>query len=332
MAKTQKLEALMAALGTIRNDPTTETGQAILKQVVTSKHAVAVAQAASLVSQFGLNNFVPELVAAFDRFLINGVDSDPGCRAKQAIADALYHLNLPEEALFLKGIRHIQQEPVWGGRVDTAPRLRGTCALGLVRMNYSQVMLELGDLLADPEPEARIGAARAIAYSQNEQGVPLLRLRVKLGDKSPVLSEYLIALLQLAPESSVTLVKDLLYAPSTGDLEADIDNIEAAALALSEARLPEAFSILKTWWETAAIPELRKTGLWALSTLRQPEAIAFLLSVIAEGKTQDAKDAIKAMGIYSHDATIWSQVCQVVEERDEGFLRSTLAQVFPAKN
>ncbi|MBW4694187.1 MAG: hypothetical protein KME27_20785 [Lyngbya sp. HA4199-MV5] len=62
-------------------------------------------------------------------------------------------------------------------------------------MNYPLVMVELADLLVDPEPEARIGAARAIAYTQNEQGVPLLRLRVKIGDTSPVLSECLIALL-----------------------------------------------------------------------------------------------------------------------------------------
>jgi len=327
MAKSQKLEALMAALSEVREDPTTDMGQTVLRQVLTSKHSVAVAQAVPLVSQFALNGFVPELVEAFDRFLINAAESDPGCRAKQAIAEALYRLDAAEEALFLKGIRHIQLEPVWGGRVDTAPRLRGTCALGLVRMNYAQVMVELGDLLADPEPEARIGAARAIAYTQSEQGIPLLRLRVRVGDASPVLSECLIALLQLAPKSSLNLVKDLLHAEPSGDLDADIDNAEAAALALSEARTPEAFSILKDWWEATSVPELRKTGLWALSTLRQPEAIAFLLSVIAEGKPQDAKDAIKAMGIYLYDSAVWQQVCQTVEAREDVILKPVLEKV-----
>ncbi|WP_088889993.1 hypothetical protein [Leptolyngbya ohadii] len=183
-------------------------------------------------------------MAAFDRFLIKPKDADPGCLAKQAIADTLYRLEYSDETLFLKGIHHVQPEPIWGGTTDTAPRLRGTCALGLVRMNYPQVMVELGDLLADPEPEARIGAARAIAYSENDQGVPLLRLRVRIGDTSPVLSECLLALLQLAPSQSLPLVEDVLYARTAMALGA-VDQAEAAALALSESRLNEAFPILR---------------------------------------------------------------------------------------
>ncbi|MDX2239271.1 MAG: hypothetical protein NW224_01195 [Leptolyngbyaceae cyanobacterium bins.302] len=118
-----------------------------------------------MISQFEIPSFIPELVSACDRFLVNAKESDPGCRAKQAISEALYRLQYSDKAPFLKGIRHVQAEPVWGGKVDTAPTLRGTCALGLVRMNYPLVMVELRDLLADPEPEARIGAARAIAYA-----------------------------------------------------------------------------------------------------------------------------------------------------------------------
>jgi HEAT repeat protein len=327
MAKAPKLEALMAALREIRSEPVSEAGQAVLHQVLASKHSVAVAQATSLIGQFELTDFVPALIQAFDRFLIKAADSDPGCRAKQAIADTLYRLDIAAESLFLKGIRHVQREPLWGGTVDTAPRLRGACALGLVRMNYSQVMVELGDLLADPESEARIGAVRAIAYTQNDQGVPLLRLRIKVGDTSAVISECLIALLQLDPESSLPLVRSLLFPKPMLDAETDISNAEAAALALSEARLPEAFPILKAWWESVSIPELRKTGLWAISTLRQPEAIAFLLSVIADGQPWESREAIKAMGLYAHDSAIWQQVCQVVEARKDFALKPTLEEV-----
>jgi hypothetical protein len=327
MAKSRKLEDLMASLSQIRADPTSEAGLAVLKQVLASHHAVAIAQAAGLIHEFELYAFIPDLVSAFDRALIDAKDRDPGCRAKQAIADALYRLDYSDEAPFLKGIRHIQKEPVWGGQVDTAARLRGTCALGLVRMNYADGMVELADLLADPEPEARIGAARAIAYSQTDQGVPLLRLRVKIGDTPPVLSECLIALLQLAPEPSLLLVNEMLQGKTSADLEEEIGKAEAAALALSESQRPEAFSILKAWWQETREPELRRTGLLAIATLRHPEALHFLLALIAEGRPQDAKDAIKAMRVYVQDNTVWQQVCQIVQEREDVALQPILEKV-----
>lgn len=323
MAKSRKLEELMVALSQIRAEPTSEADLTILQQVLGSPYGVAVAQAAQLVGQFELNSFIPQLVAAFDRFLIKPEDKDPGCRGKQAIAETLYRLEHSDETLFLKGIRHIQKEPIWGGHVDTAPRLRGTCALGLVRMNYPQVMVELADLLADPEPEARIGAARAIAYTQNDQGVPLLRLRVKIGDTSPVLSECLIALLQLAPAQSLPLIKGILYARGELGMEA-VDKAEAAALALAESRINDAFVVLRDWWQGTQDPELRKTGLLAISSLRQPEAIDFLLYQIAEGKLKDAKAAIKAMGIHRQDRTLWQRVCQVVQDRQDVALEALL--------
>lgn len=332
MAKSQKLEELMAMLSQIRADPTCETGLTVLRRVLTSKYSIAVAQAVGLVGEFELYSLIPDLVAAFDRFLIKPVESDPGCRAKQAIAETLYRLDYSDETLFLKGIRHIQSEPVWGGRVDTAPRLRGTCALGLVRMNYPGVMVELADLLADPEPEARIGAARAIAYHQTEQGVPLLRLRIKIGDTLPVLSECLIALLQLAPDQSLPLIKDLLNAHTASGLEEDVDRAEAAALALSESRLPEAFPMLRDWWQKTRDLKLRKTGLLAISTLRQPDAMEFLLAQIAQGRPQDARDAIEVMGIYMQDQGVWQRVCEVALERQDISLDGTLQKVSKSMN
>lgn len=326
MAKSRKLEDLIATLNQIRLDPTSDANLAQLRQVLGSKYAVAVAQAAQLVGQCELYEFIPDLVTAFDRFLLKPEETDPGCRAKQAIAETLYRLEYSDETPFLQGIRHVQQEPVWGGRVDTAPRLRGTCALGLVRMNYRWVMVELGDLLADPEPEARIGAARAIAYSQNDQGIPLLRLRIKVGDTAAVLSECLVALLQLAPETSLPLVQALLQS-RTASGEADIDRAEAAALALSESRLPAAFALLRDWWQNNRDPQLRKTGLLAISTLRQPDALQFLLDQIAQGRSQDAKDAIQAMGIHTQDDHLWSQVCQIVQDRQDIALEGVLKKV-----
>jgi len=327
MAKSRKLEALMESLNQARQDSNTEAGLDILRQALSSNYSVAIAQAAYLISEAEIDSLIPNLAAAFPRLLIKPQDSDPGCRGKQAIAEALYRFNYSDETLFLSGIRHVQMEPVWGGQVDTAPCLRGTCALGLVRMNYNSVMVELADLLADPESEARIGAVRAIAYSGNDQGIPLLRLRIKVGDKPPVISECLTALLQLAPTASLPLAQDLLYARKDNGYEEDVEIAEAAALALGESRLPEAFELLQNWWKQTRDMELRRSGLLAIATLRQSPAIQFLISLIAEGLSGDAKSAIKALSIYQQDRTIWKQVCDTVEQRQDPILQKVLHQI-----
>ena len=73
-------------------------------------------------------------------------------------------------------------------------------------------MVALADLLADPEPEARIGAARAIAYSENPLGVALLRLRIQVGDTPAVLGECVAALLQLSVDNCLPLAAAFLEA------------------------------------------------------------------------------------------------------------------------
>ena len=157
MAKARKLEEALAALSQLA-DPTTEAAIATLRQTLAGKYGVAIAQASRLIRKAEIYSLVPDLVSAFDRCMVKPEMTDPSCLAKTAIAEALYHLDYREEALFLQGIRHIQMEPVWGGKEDTAPALRSVCALGLVRMNYPQVLSELADLLADAKAVARIGA------------------------------------------------------------------------------------------------------------------------------------------------------------------------------
>jgi HEAT repeat protein len=311
MAKSRKLEQVLAVVAELKEHPTSEAAIATLRQVLQSKYSVAVAQAARLVGEGEIHSLTSDLVAAFARFMVKPTETDQGCLAKLGIAEALYRLNAGEEALFLQGIRHVQMEPVWGGREDTAAALRGICALGLVRMNYADVMAELADLLADAQPTARAAAAKAIAYSENPQGVPLLRLKVQVGDAAPqVLSECFTALLQLAPAQSVALVATFLAG-------AEEQVSEMAALALGETRLPEAFPLLKDWWQKTRGAELRQTGLLAIAMLRREEAMEFLLSLVVEGKIADAKAAIAALRIYQQDEGLWQRVCQAAQERGE---------------
>jgi hypothetical protein len=319
MAKSRKLDQFLAQLESVRRDPTAPEATIALRQILASQYSIAVAQAAKLIGSAELYDLIPDLVAAFDRNMIKPIETDPGCVAKLKIADALYRLDYSNEELFLRGVRHIQAEPGWGGSEDTAAALRGTCALGLVRMNYAEVMSELADLLADPKQDARIGAARAIAYTGNQTGVPLLRLRVQIGDTAPVLSDCFISLLQLAPQASLPLVSRFL-----GD-RAEV--AEVAALALGESRLPEAFTILQNWWQRTRTAELRHIALTAIALIRQDEAIAFLITLIREGAIADAKEAVSALSLYHQDQDLWQRVCDTARQREEPSLLALLRSV-----
>jgi len=323
MAESRRLESLLAQLEQIRPDPTTSDAMLLLRQLLTSKQPVAIAQAATLIAEAEHYDLIPDLVTAFEWAMTKPSERDPGCTAKLKVADALYRLDYSNEDLFLQGIRHVQRDPVWGGSEDTAAPLRSVCALGLVRMNYPDVMSELADLLADPKPDARIGAARAIAYTGNLSGVPLLRLRIKVGDSAPVLSDCFLALLHLSPTpSSIDLVRSFLAIQPQAEHQESTGIAEAAALAFGESRLPEAFDILRTWWHSLCIPELRQTGLMAIAFLRNDEAVSFLLSLIQGGDLVDAKDSITALRVYREDQALWHRVRERIEQRGEPSLLS----------
>jgi hypothetical protein len=309
MPKSRKLAETLAILAQIREHPTSEEGMIILRQVLKSKYSLAVAQAAKIVGESSITGLVADLVEAFARMMVKPTQVDQNCLAKKEIAQTLYCLEYSDENLFLQGIRHVQMESVWGGQEDTAAHLRGICALGLVRMNYSNVMNELADLLADPKPEARVAAAKAIAYTGNPQGVPLLRLKTRIGDPAPqVIEECFNALLQLAPTDSLTLVAGFLFDP-----EEQI--CELAALTLGSSRLEPAFDLLKSCWEQTRKVELRRTLLLAIAMLRQDQPIDFLISLVAQGKDIDAKDAISALDIYREDRELWQRIDQAEKKR-----------------
>ena len=243
------------------------------------------------------------MIDAFHRMLEKGEKRDPGCKAKWAIANTLYQLERPDADLFLAGIHHRQLEPVWGGTIDTAPPLRSLCALGLVQANYPHVLNELADLLADDEHDARAGAARAVGYSRNPAGIPLLRLKIHFGDAEPqVMSECFVALLQLSVDQAPIVIERL---ESGSEAEREL-----AAIALGEARIPEAFAAIKRQWQRTRSAELRSSFLLAIATLRTEAAIEFLLALVEHGNRQDATDAIAALEIYRHTKDIWQQVQQ----------------------
>ena len=310
MAKSRGLEAALEQVKALQRLETLESADVeALRKVVKGKYSFAIAPATKVIIEHRLTQLIPDLISTFERMLINAEKSDPGCKAKWAIANTLYQLEQPDADLFLSGIRHVQLEPVCGGSEDTAPNLRSLCALGLVQANYYDVMNELADLLVDPSPEARAGAARAIGYSENPAGVPLLRLKMNISDREPsVLSECFIATLKLSDDRT-----KVFEALENGTEQVQ----ELAAIALSEARIPGTFEAIRQQWKKTRSPELRQSFLLSTAILRADEATDFLVDLVARGNPQDATDAFMALDIYKQTTDVWQQVESAVKQRSD---------------
>jgi HEAT repeat protein len=322
VARNAALEAALAQLAEARRDPTSAESLALLRKILAGKSSHAAAKAAAIAAEFELEALVPELCKAFERFLAQPVKGDPGCAAKAAIADALYRIGAVEPALYRRGIRHVQMEPVWGGKADTATALRGTCALAMVRVHDPDYLLEIAELLADREAPARKMAATALAYSENPAAAPLLRLKALVGDEDPqVLNECLLALLAIAPRASLEFVAAFL------DREQP-EVAEAAALALGGSRAHEALPILTAWWERTFDPTLRRTALLAIAMLKSDTAMQVLLTHVADGAPPHARDAMHALAIYRHDPRLRAQVEAALARRSDRSLRAVFDETF----
>jgi HEAT repeat protein len=318
-----RLEELLGALRGVREDPSSEASLRELRRALASRLGHAAGKAAQIAGQFELTALAPDLVAAFDFFLAEPA-ADAGCVAKAGIVEALYRLGHEDPDVFLRGLKCVQMEPVFGGRVDTAVDVRGAAALGLVRCGYRDALVELAALLADREPPARISAARAVAYRGGEDGAPLLRLKILSGDAEPrVLTECLVALLQLSPVRSLAFVERFLD-------DGDPARREAAALALGESRLAEAFEPLRLWRERLAGGPDERLALLALAALRRDEAFDYLLALVREAEVETAARAVAALGAWRADEALAARVREAAARRQEKRIRGALERAFRA--
>jgi HEAT repeat protein len=317
-----RIEATLDALGALRRAPVTDASQRALRAGLAARSSHVVARAAQVIGELALRPLAADVATAFDRFLVDPVKTDPGCRAKIEIARALHDLGDDPRGVFLRGIRHVQLEPVYGGREDSAPELRALCAVGLVRIGHPSAVLEAAELLADRAPAARIGAARALAYSGDAASEPLLRLKALVGDDDPaVLSECLDALLALAPGRGLPFVARFLDA-------ADPAVQEAAALALGGSRRREALPLLRGWWERSVPVDLRRTGLLAIAMLRHDEALDLLVGLVGTATGPDARDAIAALATFRHDDALRARVAAAIAARTDVDLRAAFDRAF----
>jgi HEAT repeat protein len=232
----------------------------------------------------------PDLLQAFNRFFENPEKSDPQCWAKNAISRALAAFEIQEPEIFLRGMRHIQLEPVWGGRSDTAGTLRVTCALALVqcrRFTNDELLAHLIDLFADKDKTVRAEVARAIEQVGSPSASLLLRLRAALANDEPeVLGTCYSGILRLEGVSAIAWVSRFL---TTGD-----DAAGEAALAIAATHSPQAFDALQKSLDTAHDPWFRSVLLSAIALTRQDAAMEFLLELV-KSESIDAERAIEAV-------------------------------------
>ena len=309
----------MAALSALRSDPTTPAAVAALRAALASRVNLIVAKAAAIVQASEQSALCPDMAAALVRFFAPG--SDKGCPAKTALTEALYTLGYGDAEAFLPGVRHVQMEASYGPSVDSAIDLRGYSALGLARAGYKDVLLVLGELLADREPACRQMAVRAMAYAGADGAAPLLRYKVLAGDaETAVTAECFAALMKLTPRASLPFVGRFL----TSD---DAEVAEAAATAIGETRTDVAWQALKTAWEAAIDPDARRCLLPGIGLTRQAAAVTFLLERVERDRPAPAAEAAAALAIYRHDPAVRQRLTDAADRNGDAGVRAAVAKV-----
>ena len=265
----------------MRNDPTeirlhelaaleadTEGALELVTKRLSDRSAHVIARAVRALSELGLEQLLPELAPLFTSRIQDGAKRDPGCGIKKNIVQAYIDFSCEHEedavAVFREGITLVQLEPVFGGKVDSAPGLRGLCALGLLNSARRDVLFDVLPLLADSEIEARLGAVRAISSSGAPGGDAVLQLQVLQEREPEVVLEAMLGYLKARGARALPFA--LLQVDSRRDAI-----VEAIILAVGEARIVESTS-----WLMGLLEGTRSVNpdwvIRALSLVRRKEA------------------------------------------------------------
>jgi HEAT repeat protein len=310
MKKSDPTAEALAALATAHDQPP-DARRTLLRKHLANRSNWVVAKAAKIAGEVRDEELAADLAAAFHRLMADPAKLDKGCTALTEIAAALYSLDHHDPELLLAGIRHVQMEGSFGPPADAAIQLRAHCAMGLAQTRHPDAPYGLVKLLADPEPGARAGAARAIGTLPGDAGALLLRFKALIGDReSDVLAECFAGLLAVDAERSLEFVAAFA---DDGDEEV----AEAAILAIGASRTPHAVEWLKQRWERTVHGPIRKTLLLALATARIEPAIEFLLKLLADENPRTAVEVMSALRIYKHDERVRRAVGEIVDRRRE---------------
>src|SRR5262245_11590190 len=111
-----KLEDRLEQLRKLRSTTPNEATVAVLRSALKDRSNLVVAEAAKTIAELQLSQLIPALLETFDRLFDDPAKKDSKCWGKTAIAKSLTELEYSEAHPFIRGSRHIQLEPVWGGQ------------------------------------------------------------------------------------------------------------------------------------------------------------------------------------------------------------------------
>lgn len=261
-----------------------------LRKALGKRNNFYVGKTADLVREFRVEKLTPELLTAFHRFFENPAKNDPQCWAKNALSRALAALEYQNTEPYLRGMQHIQMEPVWGGQSDTAGTLRATCALALVQcrsLGENDLLAHLIDLIADKDKSVRTEVVRAIEQIGSPAASLTLRTRAVLGTDEPeVLGACYNAILNIEGKRAIHWISRFLQSAD--------DSAAEAALAIAATHSPEGFHCLKKCLEGARDAWWRSVLLSAIALTRQDEAVDYLLDLV-RNESDDAEPAMDAI-------------------------------------
>jgi HEAT repeat protein len=324
MAKRSNVEAELSELVALGKDPSRPDMVEKLRKALGSTLSFIVAKAATVVAQHKQTSLQSDLIAAFDRYLNDPKYNDKGCEAKTAIAKTLYEFGDPVAApVFLRGIKVFQISRGFGTPTDPAAELRGISALGLVRIAHRDVMRLLVDLLDDPIPQARMFAARALAYSERDEAALLLRFKLLVGDAEPeVMSECMSALVRFRSQPDLAEFIGRFLDNEDPNLRT------SAALSLGESRLASALDVLRDHLHREDDADVRQSIVLAAATLRLPQALDWLIHLIERGSIEHATLAVEALGLYRREEAIATRVRDAANARAATEVDKAVAKFF----
>jgi hypothetical protein len=283
-----------------------------------------VSKAARMVADADLIALLPDALAAYDRFFIDAAKSDPQCWAKNALVKTLVKLEHRQKDAYMRGLRHHQMEGSYGGLSDTAGALRGACAHALVDcpgLSDADLLGLLLEPLTDTDKTVRMEAARAIGQVGGVSAALILRLRALLGKDEPeVLGAVYSALLAVEGARAIALV--------AAALEEGDDLAAEAAFALAEMRAPEALAALTARLRAGVDGWFGSVLLSAIALTRLPEAIDFLVALIARD-AREAPAAVEAIGRTAPNAELRARVEKAVEQASSPRLEQAFRQHLP---
>jgi HEAT repeat protein len=307
----RRVEEEIDRLSALREAGPGPAAAAALRKALAGRIGLVVAKAAKVAAELDAREVVPEMLEAFDRMFENPVERDPQCWAKNAIARTLTAMDYRESSPYLRGARHMQMEPVWGGQEDSATTLRGICLLGLVTCSdvpRDTIFRALVDGMADASRDVRAEAARAVAEMGGDEAPLLLRLKARVGDRElPVVGQVFDCLLQLEGAHAVEFLAEFLHSGSE-------DTRSEAAMALGSSRLPESIEALEKAWDSTRDPDVRYTVARAISAARVERGLSFLLAVLRTCRASDARTALEALSLHRESPEIWRRVEETVAE------------------